>query len=81
MDSEPKPAQVTKQPEPTTEMTAKHGPMAVSNEIEQPSGQVHEHTSSKKKRKGCCPAVPVVGVDGLCTIIVGGLCCLCQGLS
>ncbi|CAE6403843.1 unnamed protein product [Rhizoctonia solani] len=47
MDTQPKPTQVTKQPEPMTEMTTKHDPPTVSDEIERPSGKVNEDTPSK----------------------------------
>ncbi|KDN44678.1 hypothetical protein RSAG8_05443, partial [Rhizoctonia solani AG-8 WAC10335] len=57
-----------------------HDPATVS-EVERPSGQVNEDTPSKKKKKGSCPTVPAAGVDGLCNIIFGALCCLCRGLN
>ncbi|CAE6408872.1 unnamed protein product [Rhizoctonia solani] len=81
METQSKPSEVTRQPEPTAEMTTRNDPVNAGNNIEQPSGQISEETPTKKK-KGCCSfTVPAAGMDGFCTIICGALCCLCSGLG
>ncbi|KAG8700562.1 hypothetical protein FRC08_004630 [Ceratobasidium sp. 394] len=73
-----KPTQVTNQPEPTVEMTTAVDPKATDSTANQNAGE----EAPKKKKRGCCGyTVPVQACDGLCTMLCGGLLCLCGGLG